>query len=125
MKTYTEANTVNLKSCLKDLKWLIKNYRDIYDFGWDSGRIDVPTERGVFDFESGLCVNILCPNAIDGDEALWYDWLDYTGNQTYPVAGESEYEGSGNLYTNDWRKQLAQHCADKIEAELRSRGDIC
>lgn len=124
MKTYTEASTVNLKSCLKDLKWLIKSYSNLKEYGWDGGRINVPTERGLFDYDVGLCCNFLHPNDIDGDEALWCDWDAYTGDVSYPVAGEAEYEGSANLYTNNWRKRLAQHCADKIEAELRSRGTI-
>lgn len=125
MKTYTETSTVNLKSCLKDLKWLIKNYSDLKDSGWCGGRLVVPTERGIFDLDIGLCCNFLIPNGINGDEQLWYDWSDYSGNESYPVAGESEYEDSEHLYLTDHRKRLAQHCAAKIKAELRSRGDVC
>ena len=125
MKTYTEASTVNLKSCLKDLNWLIKNYYDLHDYGGGSGRLDVPTERGLFDVDIGLCGNILHPHGIDGDEQLWYGWADYSGNESYPVAGMAEYEDSEHLYRTTHRKRLAKHCADKIEAELRSRGAIC
>ena len=125
MKTYTEASTVNLKSCLKDLKWLIKNYSDLQDCDWAGRRLVVPTERGIFDLDIGLCCNVLHPHGIDGDEQLWYGWPDYSGNESYPVAGESEYEDSDHLYLTDHRKRLAQHCAGKIKAELRSRGAIC
>ena len=124
MKTYTEASTVDLKSCLKDLKWLIKNYQDAQSHTSRS-RLVVPTERGLFDTEIGLCSNILLPNGIEGDAQLWYGWPDYSDNECYPVAGESEYEDSDHLYRTLHRKRLAQHCAAKIEAELRSRGDLC
>lgn len=124
MKTYTEASTVNLKSCLKDLKWLIKNYSDMQN-ATARDRLVVPTERGLFDIDLGLCFNVLEPNGVSGDESLWYGWGDYSGCTCYPVAGESEYEESEHLYRTTNRKRLAQHCADKIEAELRSRGAIC
>ena len=124
MKTYTEASTVNLKSCLKDLKWLIKNYPDLQD-AMARGRLVVPTERGLFDIDLGLCFNILEPNGVYGDESMWYGWGDYSGNECYPVAGEYEYEDSDHLYLTDHRKRLAQHCATKIKAELRSRGAVC
>lgn len=122
--TYTEASTVNLKLCLKDLKWLIKSYQDIQSH-IACTQVVVPTERGVFDTEIGLCSNILLPNGVVGDAALWCDWDYYTGDECYPVAGESEYEDSDHLYRTIHRKRLAQHCASKIEAELRSRGDVC
>lgn len=124
MKTYTEAHTVNLKSCLKDLKWLIKNYQEVQSH-IAYAQVVVPTERGVFDTEIGLCNNILLPNGVSGDEFLWHDWEYYSGNESYPVAGESEYEDSEHLYRTLHRKRLAQHCAAKIEVELRSRGAIC
>lgn len=124
MKTYTEASTVNLKSCLKDLKWLIKNYSELQD-AIAVARLVVPTERGLFDIELGLCFNILEPNGIYGDEYIWYGWADYSGDTCYPVAGMAEYEDSDHLYRTIHRKRLAQHCAAKIEAELRSRGGIC
>ena len=124
MKTYTEASTVNLKSCLKDLKWLIKNYSELQD-AIAVARLVVPTERGLFDIELGLCFNILEPNGIYGDESIWYGWEDYSGDMCYPVAGMVEYEDSEHLYRTTHRKRLAQHCADKIKAELRSRGDVC
>lgn len=124
MKTYTEASTVNLKSCLKDLKWLIKNYHDISAYGVNA-RIETETAKGFFDIDLGLCWNILNEHNIDGDEPLWLGWEQYSGDPMYPVGGEEEYEGASHLYDNQDRLELAQHCADKIKAELRSRGDIC
>lgn len=124
MSTYTEANTVNLKSCLKDLKWLIKNYQDVQSHT-DNTHLVVPTKRELFNTAHGLCHNIIEPNGIAGDESLWYGWSGYSGHECYPVAGEAEYEDSEHLYLTDHRKRLAQHCATKIKAELRSRGDVC
>ena len=124
MTIYAKASTVNLKSCLKDLKWLIKNYQDVQSHE-SYARVVVPTERGLFDTALGLCYNILEPNGVAGDEFLWYGWKDYSGDMCYPVAGESEYEDSEHLYRTLNRKRLAQHCASKIEVELRSRGAIC
>lgn len=124
MKTYQIVNTVDLKSCLKDLKWFIKNYQGVQSHV-SNARIVVPTERGLFYIELGLCFNILEPNGIYGDEWLWYGWEDYSGDTCYPVAGMAEYEDSDHLYRTLHRKRLAQHCAAKIEAELRSRGAIC
>lgn len=124
MRTYTLAHTVELKLCLKDLKWLIKNYQDVQSHV-SGARLVVPTERGLFDTAVGVCCNVLNPHGIDGDKQLWYDWPAYSGDADYPVAGESEYEDSDHLYRTIHRKRLARHCASKIEAELRSRGAIC
>lgn len=124
MRTYTRANTVDLKSCLKDLKWLVRNYHDISMYGVNA-RIETETAKGFFDIDLGLCWNILNEHNIEGDEFLWYGWGMYSGDACYPVGGEEEYEGASHLYDNLDRLELAKHCITKIKAELRSRGAIC
>ena len=91
----------------------------------------VPTARGIFDVDVGLCTNVLDVHLdIEYKEAMFEAWEDYSGAIYYPVGGEEEYEqGEGssevqnyaeNLYCNPNRMELAKHCLAYMIKDLQA-----
>lgn len=90
----------------------------------------VPTARGIFDVDMGLCTNVLYAHLdIEYKEAMFEAWEGYSGAIYYPVGGEEEYElGEGssevqnyaeNLYCNPNRMELAKHCLAYMTKDLQ------
>lgn len=113
---------VKIQACIEDLQYVLDNW-DEWVVAKDCERIlNVPTTRGVFDVDDGLCNNVLDAHL---DVAYKYDmfeaWAGYSGSTCYPVGGEEEYEESysANLYCNPSRMELAKHCLAYMLGDLQ------
>ena len=114
---------VKLQACIKDLQYVLDNW-DVWVGAEDFARIeDVPTTRGVFDVDGGLCPNVLDVH-LDAEYkyAMFEAWEGYSGSACYPVGGEEEYEeiNSANLYCNPSRMELAKHCLAYMIQDLQA-----
>ena len=111
-----------MQACIKDLQYVLDNW-DVWVGAEDFARIkDVPTTRGIFDVDDGLCNNVLDVHLdIQYKYAMFEAWEDYSGSTCYPVDGEEEYEGinSANLYCNPSRMELAKHCLAYMLGDLQ------
>lgn len=121
---------VKLQACIKDLQYVLDNWAVWVD-AKDSARIDdVPTSRGIFAVDEGLCFNVLDVHLDTEYKADMFEaWEGYSGAIYYPVGGEEEYEhGEGssevqnyaeNLYCNPNRMELARHCLAYMIEDLQ------
>ena len=123
MNVGCSMNKTELQACIKDLQYVLDNW-DVWVYSKDFARIeDVPTTRGVFDVDDGLCNNVL---DVHLDVEYKYDmfeaWEGYSGSTCYPVGGEEEYEESysANLYCNPSRMELAKHCLAYMTKDLQA-----
>ena len=110
---------VKIEACIKDLQYVLDNW-DVWVESRDFARITVPTTRGVFDVDSGLCNNVLDVHlGLQYKYAMFEAWGAYSG--TYPVDGEEEYEkiNIANLYCNPKRMELAKHCLAYMTKDLQ------
>lgn len=110
-----------IEACIKDLQYVLDNWAVWVESG-DFARIEgVPTTRGIFDVDMGLCPNVLDVHLdTEYKEDMFAAWEDYSGSTYYPVDGEEEYElevdseeiqnYAENLYCNPKRMALAKHC---------------
>lgn len=124
-------NKNELQECIKDLQYVLDNW-DVWVGAKDFGRIeDVPTARGIFDVDMGLCPNVLDVHLdIEYKEAMFEAWVGYSGSVYYPVGGEEEYEQgedsteiqnyAENLYCNPSRMELAKHCLAYMIEDLQA-----
>lgn len=111
------------ETCIKDLQYVLDNWA-VWVESKDCERIeDVPTTRGIFDVDMGLCPNVLDVH-LDAEYkyAMFEAWGDYSGSPCYPVDGEEEYEeiNSANLYHSDKRMELAKHCLAYMTKDLQA-----
>ena len=123
-------NKTELQACIKDLQYVLDNW-NVWVDAKNFARIEgVPTTRGIFDVDSGLCTNVLDAHLdIEYKEAMFEAWEGYSGAIYYPVGGEEEYElGEGssevqnyaeNLYCNPNRMELAKHCLAYMTKDLK------
>ena len=114
-------NKTKLKACIKDLQYVLDNW-DEWAESYDCRRIQgVPTTRGIFDVDVGLCPNVLDVH-LDGEykDAMFEAWVGYSGNACYPVGGEEEYEEIDNLYCSGERRELAEHCLAYMTKDLQA-----
>ena len=116
-------NKTELQACIKDLQYVLTNW-DVWVASEDLTRIeDVPTTRGVFDVDYGLCPNVLDVH-LDGEykSAMFEAWEGYSGSTCYPVDGGEEYEEThiANLYCNPKRMELAEHCLAYMTKDLQA-----
>lgn len=106
-------NKTKLQACIKDLQYVLDNW-DVWVGAKDYGRIaPVPTTRGIFDVDYGLCLNVLDVHLdVEYKDAMFEAWEGYSGSTCYPVDGQEEYEeiNTTNLYCNPKRMELAKHC---------------
>ena len=115
-------NKTKLQACIKDLQYVLDNWDDWVD-AKNFARIEgVPTTRGVFDVDMGLCPNVLDAHLdVEYKNAMFEAWAGYSGSTCYPVGGEEEYEGinSANLYCSGGRMGLARHCLAYMIEDLQ------
>lgn len=116
-------NKNRLQECIQDLEYVLKEWDYWCNASRDARIADVRTKRGVFDVEQGLCINVLdlhIPSDIR--DGMFEDWVGYSGNASYPVGGEEEYEedSEGNLYLNPKRRELAEYCLLYLREYLES-----
>ena len=114
---------VKIEACIKDLQYVLDNW-DVWVESGDFARIeDVPTTRGIFDVDMGLCLNVLYVH-LDSEyrNAMFEAWEGYSGSTCYPVGGEEEYEETNiaNLYCNPNRMELAKHCLAYMIEDLQA-----
>lgn len=114
-------NKTELQACIKDLHYVLDNW-DVWVDAKDFARIkDVPTTRGRFDVDMGLCPNVLDVH-LDSEYkyAMFEAWEGYSGIIAYPVGGEEEYEATNiaNLYCSGKRMELAKHCLAYMTKDL-------
>ena len=105
-------NENKLQECIKDLQYVLDNW-NVWVESVDCACITVPTTRGIFDVDYGLCLNVLDVHLdCEYRNTMFEAWEGYTGSTCYPVGGEEEYEeiNSANLYCNPNRMGLAKHC---------------
>lgn len=104
---------VKIEACIEDLQYVLDNW-DEWVMAKDCECImNVPTTRGAFDVDMGLCPNVLDVHLdFEYKHTMFEGWDGYSGSTCYPVGGEEEYEGSNsaNLYCNPKRMELAKHC---------------
>lgn len=116
-------NKIKLQACIKDLQYVLDNWA-VWVESKDCERIlDVPTTRGKFDVDMGLCPNALDRHLdVEYKNAMFEAWEDYTGSTCYPVGGKAEYEeiNSANLYCNPNRMELARHCLAYMVEDLQA-----
>lgn len=101
-----------IETCIKDLQYVLDNWA-VWVESADCASITVPTTRGVFDVDMGLCLNVLDVHLdTEYKDAMFEAWEGYTGSTCYPVDGYEEYEdiNNANLYCNPSRMELAKHC---------------
>lgn len=113
---------VKIEACIKDLQYVLDNWA-VWVESKDFARIEgVPTTRGIFDVDMGLCPNVLDIHLdIDYKEAMFEAWEGYSGAIYYPVGGEEEYEeiNIANLYCSGERMELARHCLAYMIQDLQ------
>lgn len=114
---------VKIEACIKDLQYVLDNW-DVWVDAKDFARIEgVPTTRGIFDVDMGLCPNVLDIHLdIEYKEAMFGAWEGYSGIIAYPVGGEEEYEETNiaNLYCSGERMELARHCLAYMIEDLQA-----
>ena len=113
---------VKIQACIKDLQYVLDNWA-VWVESVDNDRIDVPTTRGIFDVDMGLCPNVLDVHLdTEYKNAMFEAWEGYSGSADYPVDGEDEYEeiNSANLYHNGKRMELAKHCLAYMTKDLQA-----
>ena len=115
-------NKTKLQACIKDLQYVLDNW-NVWVESADCACITVPTTRGIFDIDRGLCPNVLDVH-LDADYkyTMFEAWEGYSGSADYPVDGEDEYEeiNSANLYHNGKRMELAKHCLAYMTKDLQA-----
>ena len=112
---------VKLQACIKDLQYVLDNWAMWIEFA-DCASITVPTTRGLFDVDMGLCPNVLDVHLDTEYKADMFEaWEGHSGSTCYPVGGEEEYEeiNSANLYCNGKRMELAKHCLAYMIEDLQ------
>lgn len=115
-------NKNKLQACIKDLQYVLDNWVAWVESA-DCTRISVPTTRGVFDVDMGLCPNVLDEHLdVEYKDAMFEAWEGHSGSTCYPVDGEEEYEeiNSTNLYCNPIRMELARHCLAYMIEDLQA-----
>ena len=113
---------VKIQACIKDLQYVLDNWA-VWVESVDNDRIDVPTTRGIFDVDMGLCPNVLDVHLdVRYKNVMFEAWEGYSGSTCYPVDGEEEYEeiNSCNLYCNPNRMELAKHCLAYMTKDLQA-----
>lgn len=112
----------NIQACIKDLQYVLDNWDEWVD-SRDCASITVPTTRGIFDVDIGLCPNVLDIHlGIEYKYAMFEAWEGYSGSACYPVGGEEEYEETNiaNLYCSGERMELARHCLAYMTKDLQA-----
>lgn len=113
---------VKIEACIKDLQYVLDNWA-VWVASKDFARIeDVPTTRGVFDVDMGLCPNVLDVHLDTEYKADMFEaWVGHSGSTCYPVGGEEEYEEINlvNLYCSGERRELAKHCLAYMIQDLQ------
>ena len=116
-------NKTKLQACIKDLQYVLDNWA-VWVESKDCERIDdVPTTRGIFDVDWGLCLNVLDVHLdYEYKYVMFEAWEGHSGSNCYPVGGEEEYEeiNSANLYCSDERMELAKHCLAYMIEDLQA-----
>ena len=115
-------NKHKLQECIKDLQYVLDNW-NVWVESADCACITVPTTRGIFDVDMGLCLNVLDVHLdCEYRNTMFEAWEGYTGSTGYPVDGEEEYEeiNSANLYCNGKRTELAKHCLAYMLEDLQA-----
>lgn len=114
-------NKTKLQACIEDLRYVLDNWA-VWAESKDCERIDdVPTTRGIFDVDMGLCPNVLDVHLnTEYKNTMFEGWDGYSGNDCYPVGGEEEYEESANLYCSGERRELAEHCLAYMIEDLQA-----
>lgn len=116
-------NKNKLQACIKDLQYVLDNWDDWVDSKDCERILDVPTTRGIFDVDMGLCPNVLDVHLdVEYKNAMFAAWEGYSGSTCYPVDGEEEYEdiNSANLYCSGGRMELARHCLAYMIEDLQA-----
>ena len=112
-----------LQACIKDLQYVLDNW-GVWVGSGDFARIEnVPTARGVFDVDMGLCPNVLDKHLDTAYKVDMFEaWEGYSGIVAYPVDGEAEYEETNiaNLYCSGERMGLARHCLAYMTKDLQA-----
>ena len=115
-------NKTELQACIKDLQYVLDNW-NVWVGAEDWKCITaVPTTRGVFEVDRGLCSNVLDEHLDTEYKADMFEaWEGHSGSTCYPVGGEEEYEESysANLYCNPSRVELARHCLAYMTKDLQ------
>ena len=123
MNVGCSMNKTELQACIKDLQYVLDNWDEWID-SRDFARIeDVPTNRGIFDVDRGLCHNVLDVHLdTEYKNTMFEGWDLYSGSTCYPVGGEGEYEAINiaNLYCSGERMELARHCLDYMIQDLQA-----
>ena len=116
-------NKTELQACIKDLQYVLDNW-DMWLYSNDFARIEgVPTTRGIFDVDMGLCLNVLDVHLDTEYKADMFEaWEGHSGSTCYPVGGEEEYEeiNIANLYCSGERRALAEHCLAYMTKDLQA-----
>ena len=122
MNVGCSMNKTELQACIKDLQYVLDNWDEWID-SRDCASITVPTTRGIFNVDMGLCTNVLDVH-LDGEykSDMFEAWAGHSGSTCYPVGGEAEYEeiNSANLYCNPSRMELAKHCLAYMIEDLQA-----
>lgn len=116
-------NKTELQACIKDLQYVLDNW-SMWVGSKDFARIEnVPTTRGLFDVDRGLCLNVLDVHLdTDYKSDMFEAWAGHSGSICYPVGGEEEYEeiNIANLYYSGGRRELAKHCLAYMIQDLQA-----
>ena len=119
MNVGCSMNKNKLRVCIKDLQYVLDNWA-VWIESADCASITVPTTRGLFDVDMGLCPNVLDIHlGIEYKNAMFEAWEGYSGSACYPVGSEEEYEESTNLYYSYERMELAKHCLAYMIQDLQ------
>ena len=114
---------VKIQACIEDLQYVLDNW-DEWVMATDCECImNVPTTRGAFYVDMGLCDNVLDAHlSTEYKNAMFKAWSGYSGSTCYPVGGEEEYEeiNINNLYCNPSRMELAKHCLAYMTTDLQA-----
>ena len=123
MNVGCSMNKTELQACIKDLQYVLDNWAE-WVMATDCECImNVPTTRGAFNVDMGLCTNVLDIHLDTEYKADMFEaWEGHSGSTHYPVGGAEEYEeiNSANLYCNPSRMELARHCLAYMIQDLQA-----